>query len=274
MTAGLIDFALLVLVASAAFSLARWHGRHPGVLATHARAFWGRFRKRWSPHAYLTVHLVAGLTASVLAMWGFVALADAVVERDAITQFDIALANELHARAIPLGIRIARLLSDVGGPIAMTILMIVVAIVLSIRRERLLLITWLIAFVGGSVLDQTLKLSFRRPRPTLPNPVLIAHGFSFPSGHAMGSLIGFGLLAYLLARLTRRPAWRVALVAGTGALVTAIGVSRLYLGVHYFSDVVGGYAAGIVWLMVCVSGAEFTTADRSSQGMTAHASAA
>lgn len=274
MAAGLIGFALLALVASVALTVARWHRRHPGTLATHARALWGRFSKRWSPHAYLTVHLVAGLAVSVLALWGFVALADAVVEREAITQFDIALANGLHARATPLGIHTARLLSDIGSPIAMTILMIIVAIVLWARRERLLLITWLLAFIGGSVLDQALKLSFRRPRPTLPNPVLIAHGFSFPSGHAMGSLIGFGLFAYLMVRLTRRHAVHVAIVAGTCALVAGIGVSRLYLGVHYFSDVVAGYAAGIVWLMVCASGAELTAVDRSPHSMTAPASAA
>jgi len=74
----------------------------------------------------------------------------------------------------------------------------------------------------------------------------------------MGSLIGFGLLAYLVVRVTRRQGLRGAIIVAAVALVIAIGISRLYLGVHYFSDVVAGYAAGVVWLTVCLSGAELT----------------
>lgn len=140
----------------------------------------------------------------------------------------------------------------------MTVLMIVVAVVLWLRHERLLFTTWLAAFVGGSVLDQALKFIFHRPRPTFQTPIIVAHGFSFPSGHAMGSLIGFGLLAYLVIRVTRRVELRIAIIIAAVALVIAIGISRLYLGVHYFSDVVAGYAAGVVWLTACLSGAELT----------------
>jgi undecaprenyl-diphosphatase len=214
------------------------------------------------------VHLVAGLVVSVLAVWGFLALADAVVEQDAITQFDIALADNLHSGATRFGIRLAHLLSDVGGPIAMSALMIAVAIVLWVRRERLLMTTWLVAFIGGSVLDQALKFSFRRTRPTFANPLVVAHGFSFPSGHAMGSLIGFGLLAYLMARMTRRPKLRVAIVVIACSLIVGVGLSRLYLGAHFFSDVVAGYAAGIVWLTACISGAELTSAGRVAEPLT------
>jgi undecaprenyl-diphosphatase len=73
----------------------------------------------------------------------------------------------------------------------------------------------------------------------------------------MGSLVGYGMLAYVLmlaARGHRRTQW--AIVAMAGALITAIGLSRMYLGVHYFSDVVGGYAAGLLWLSACVTAVE------------------
>ena len=227
-----------------------------------AGALWTQLGQRWSAHAYLSLHLVAGLCVSVLALWAFAALADDIAEREWITQFDVALGDNLHSHATSAGIRVARLLSDVGSPIAMTLLMIAVAIALWVRRERILLATWLAAFVGGSVLDQALKFFFRRPRPTFDSPIITAHGFGFPSGHAMGSLIGFGLLAYLLTRAAHTSALRATIIASAVLLVVAIGLSRLYLGVHFFSDVIAGYAAGIVWLSVCLSGAEIATAQR------------
>ena len=257
-TAGIAYVLLLALVITAAIFGARWHAKHPGLLARRARTLWARLGKDWSVHAYLATHLAIGLVVSVLAVWGFAALADAVVEREAITQFDIAMANRLHASATPFGIRVWRLLSDIGSPIAMTVLMIVVAIALWRRREHVLMTTWLLGFIGGSILDQALKFVFQRPRPSFATPIIVARGFSFPSGHAMGSLIGYGLLAYLSWRATRRRPFRVAIIIAASALIIGIGLSRLYLGAHYFSDVVAGYAAGIVWLSVCISGAELT----------------
>jgi membrane-associated phospholipid phosphatase len=73
----------------------------------------------------------------------------------------------------------------------------------------------------------------------------------------MGSLVGYGMLAYVLLLMglrTRR--FQVLIVTGLASLIVAIGISRLYLGVHYFSDVVGGYAAGLLWLSACVSAVE------------------
>ncbi len=73
----------------------------------------------------------------------------------------------------------------------------------------------------------------------------------------MGSLIGYGMLAYVLVVLVvQRRALRVGVVVGAAVLIVAVGLSRLYLGVHYFSDVVGGYAAGVLWLSACISGIE------------------
>jgi undecaprenyl-diphosphatase len=73
----------------------------------------------------------------------------------------------------------------------------------------------------------------------------------------MGSLIGYGMLAYVLMLLwIHRRSAQIAVALGATVLIVAIGVSRLYLGVHYFSDVVGGYAAGVLWLAACVSGLE------------------
>jgi len=102
-----------------------------------------------------------------------------------------------------------------------------------------------------------LKLVIRRPRPAYAGVFRHHYTSSFPSGHAMGSLIGYGMLAYVLTLLwIHSRGGQIAVVLGAALLVVAIGLSRLYLGLHYFSDVVGGYAAGVLWLSACISGVE------------------
>ena len=257
----------LVMVASVAtaFGLAwRWHQRHPHALATHAKSLVQRFGWSWSPPAYLTTHLVLGLLVSIAGLWLFASLAEGVVEHEPVTRLDVAVDDALHAHTTAIGVRLARVLSDIGSPTAMTVLMVVVAIVLWTRRERALFATWIAAFGGGAILDQLLKVLFHRPRPTFAAPIIIAHGFSFPSGHAMGSLVGFGVLAYLALRLAHSHGQRLTIITIAIAFIVAIGLSRLYLGVHYLSDVVAGYAAGIVWLGACLSGAEIVAPRRSA----------
>jgi undecaprenyl-diphosphatase len=105
-------------------------------------------------------------------------------------------------------------------------------------------------------MDQVLKRVFHRPRPAWDLPILIARGWSFPSGHAMGSLVAYGMLVYLIVRTMGHARRRLALAGCALVLVLLIGLSRMYLGVHYFSDVVAGYAAGTVWLTACITGLE------------------
>src|SRR5262249_29981901 len=120
---------------------------------------------------------------------------------------------------------------------------------------------WLFV-TSGALFQSELKAIFARARPHFAEPFVVESSWSFPSGHAMGSLIGYGLLAYLLAQVVR-PLWaRVAVVGTATLLVAAIGFSRLYLGAHYFSDVVGGYAAGAAWLCACISAGEWVRRHR------------
>jgi membrane-associated phospholipid phosphatase len=98
------------------------------------------------------------------------------------------------------------------------------------------------------VLANGMKLGFRRERPFSPDPLATESTFSFPSGHALVSLAVYGSIALLLARRISSPPWRVLVLGGAGLLVLAIGFSRLYLGVHFLSDVLAGFAAGTAWL--------------------------
>jgi membrane-associated phospholipid phosphatase len=115
----------------------------------------------------------------------------------------------------------------------------------------------LVVGVGGAeLLDVILKLIFARPRPSLPDPLLALTSYSFPSGHAMGSMAFYGLLAYLAIQRLSTWRWRVAVVIAMVFLILLIGFSRMYLGVHYLSDVLAGYAAGFAWLVITITGVE------------------
>ncbi len=220
----------------------------------HPRA-WRFGAARLSPGGYLGLHLTIGILVSLLALWLFGGVLEDVVAGDPLTQFDQAVAAQLHARATPAGIAFFRGVSDLGSPASWTVISLVVTAVLLLRRRWLLAGGWAAAIVGGGVLDLALKLLVHRPRPSFAEAFATAPGWSFPSGHSMGALVGYGMLAYLLALGVRGRA-RLALPFGAALLVVLIGFSRLYLGVHYFSDVIGGYAAGVVWLSACVTGLE------------------
>jgi membrane-associated phospholipid phosphatase len=104
--------------------------------------------------------------------------------------------------------------------------------------------------LGGLILNQGLKLIFVKPRPKLWTPLVVEHTYSFPSGHALGSLVLYGFLAVLLA--DRYPRYRMGIYISASSIIMAIGLSRLFLGVHYPTDIIAGYAVGFVWLTTCV----------------------
>lgn len=219
-------------------------------------AAWSFASRRLSPGGYLGLHLTVGMLLSLLALLSFAGIAEDVVEHEDLTQFDLTLADAFHRRATPIGIAVFRAITMLGSVSFMTALMLGVGVVLLLRKNWLFLAGWLIAEVGGALLTAILKMLFQRPRPQFAIPFVTETSWSFPSGHAMGSLIGYGMLAYLLW-LATNGRWTRVLLAGTLAtLILLIGFSRLYLGAHYFSDVVAGYAAGLIWLATCVTGLE------------------
>ncbi|WP_437833146.1 phosphatase PAP2 family protein [Sorangium sp. So ce1153] len=243
----------------------------------HARALWGRAVRAYRAAAehpavqrfpalarvlhglsaaeYLVIHLALGLALSMAALV-FVALAEAVNGGAAIVQVDLALARALHASSSSAGVASLRAFTFLGSGAALTVVAIVVAALLLRRRHRVLAIGWLIALAGGGLLNWALKALFERQRPTFADPLAVAAGWSFPSGHSMGTFITFGMLSYLGLLFVRTPRARLLLVAFALSWTVAMGFSRMYLGVHYLSDVLAGFAAGSVWLAACISGIE------------------
>ncbi|MBV8205544.1 MAG: phosphatase PAP2 family protein [Acidobacteria bacterium] len=118
---------------------------------------------------------------------------------------------------------------------------------LSMNRHRAAL--WIVLAVsGGGVLNSAMKHAFHRPRPTPFFGYPMPSTESFPSGHALLALCFYGALAALCSARVRDQSLRVSIRLAAALLVLAIGFSRIYLGVHYFSDVAGGYLAASVWL--------------------------
>ena len=241
--------ALLVALVAGLWLGWRWFERNRTSLVTRTA--------RFARGEYLGLHLTLGLVISLAGLWVFAGVTEDVIHHDPLTQFDVALLDWLHARATATGYAVFNAISLLGSPVTLTILALAVALLLAARRELIVLAGWLAAFAGGGLLDVVLKLVIRRPRPPGAAAFLQHFSWSFPSGHAMASLIGYGVLAYVLTLLwIHRRSAQIAVVLGAALLIIAIGFSRLYLGVHYFSDVVGGYAAGVLWLSACISGLE------------------
>ena len=234
----------------------------------HPRA-WTFVAARFARGEYLGLHLTIGFVISVAGLWLFGGITEDVIHHDPLTQFDVALLDWLHRHATPTGYAIFHAITLLGSPVTLTVLALGVGLLLAARREWILLGGWLAAFAGGGLLDDVLKHVIQRPRPPYAAAFLHHYSWSFPSGHAMGSLIGYGMLAYVLTVLwIHHRGTRLLLVLGAALLIGAVGLSRLYLGVHYFSDVVGGYAAGLLWLSACISGLEVARRWRAGAGPT------
>lgn len=201
---------------------------------------------------YISLYLILGLTISSVCLWLFAGLAKQVLDNAPITAIDQGLANALHARATPIGTTMYRIVTAFGGS-GIIAIAIAIGLFLLIRRRWSYLTVWVIALAGGGLLSLQMKTIFARPRPVFMNPILIEESFSFPSAHAMTSMITYGILAYFLWHEVRNRILRILIVFATVMLVILVGISRMTLGVHYLSDVLGGFMAGGLWLGVCIA---------------------
>lgn len=211
-----------------------------------------RFARR-HPNAYLGVHGLVGLAIAAACTWAFFAIADEVPEKGMMVRVDLAVTNWLQTHGTEKGESIFSAISLLGGPV-LAALLVVTTVVLLVRRDWRHLAVLAVTCGGGALLNVVLKFVFHRARPPFASE-FNATSWSFPSGHAMDSLIAYGLLAYWVA--SRFPRGRTAAIVALAALVALIGYARIYLGVHYLSDVVAGYTAGFIWLTACVTGYEF-----------------
>ena len=215
------------------------------------------FRRRVTPGEYLGLHLTLGLLAAAGCLWIFGRLAEDVVSNDSQVSIDQTVATAIHGLMTPALTTFFLVVTALGSMEAIALLSVVGAVVFGTWRRWLLFGTWVIAAGGSVMFILLLKALFARPRPYFEQPLLLETYYSFPSGHAMEAVVLYGTLAYFAVLALRTWRARAAVILGTSLLVLLIGFSRMYLGVHYFSDVVAGYAAGGMWLSTCITAMEF-----------------
>lgn len=197
----------------------------------------------------MTTIRVLGLVLAALALWAFSQIADEVLEKE--TQaFDTQVLLTIAQWHRPWLDRWMVLVTDLGQPTTLVIASLLLSGLLLWRQRRSETMALAIAALGAVLLNTLLKNLFARDRPELWQRTVDVQFYSFPSGHAMVSLVVFGMIGYLLAHQFRR--WRSWIAGLTVLLIGAIGFSRLYLGVHWPTDVLAGYTAGFVWLETCI----------------------
>jgi membrane-associated phospholipid phosphatase len=178
----------------------------------------------------------------------------AVINDDnALTRFDHDAVNTLHEHTTAAGIDLFKVVTWFGSP-ALWLINLGAGAYLIWRARWTDLITGLAAIGGGKLVNILLKDLFNRARPIWNGVIITESSPAFPSGHAMMSLVTYGFLVIVLWRVTQNRPARAALIGGAAVLVGLIGFSRVYLGVHYPTDILGGYAMGGAWLSLCLIG--------------------
>ena len=238
-------------IRSVAGRLARW-------LRAHAR--FGPWFGRLEPwRSYLPLVVAFGIGCA-LVLWtadAFVDIAAALKAKSPVVQeIDRRVHEWFGSHRTRAATTLFTSVTDAGDVAGMSALVLTVVAVLCIRRRFRWASYLAITAAGGAILNQLLKFHYVRQRPDLTAAVTGAMGWSFPSGHTMTGTIVLGALAYLVAR--SEGAWRrkSAVFAGLVTLALAIGVSRVYLGVHWASDVGAGFAAGALWVTATTTGYE------------------
>jgi undecaprenyl-diphosphatase len=205
--------------------------------------------------------LVLLLTAA--ALFGFWALADEVTEGDT-RAWDESLLLSLREPGDPddpIGGGNAeeamRDLTALGGATALILLTAAAAGALALRRQGRSALVLLAAVAGGQIISHLTKGFFERPRPALVSHEAYVHTASFPSGHSMMAAVTYLTLAVMLARATPSRRLKAYYVALAVLVTVAVGVSRVYLGVHWPSDVLAGWMIGAAWALLCYTGADW-----------------
>jgi undecaprenyl-diphosphatase len=223
----------------AMFGLFRWVGEH-------VRGF----------HAAVGALLIAGVVVIVLCVAFFAMLADEVME-GGTQKFDDAVLLWMNRHASPPLTGFALDVTALGAGTVVWLVVIVASVFLWVSRHRWSAALLWVSILGSGLINATMKLFFNRPRPHLfPWRVPYAGLSSFPSGHSMTSMVCYATLAYLITRLEPNAFLRRFTFALAAILIVSIGLSRMYLGVHYPTDVLAGFTTGLAWTAFCALGLE------------------
>ncbi|MFI1994423.1 phosphatase PAP2 family protein [Actinoplanes sp. NPDC020271] len=207
-------------------------------------------RTGWAPVRHFAERSVLGLIAVIAVGLGFAALLLLVrFHWTPLQDLDHSVAEGLNRQVAgsDTAVKVLQQISSFGGRVFMISLVTIVVAMLLIRRRQRLALYLIVTGAGALILDPSLKALVGRVRPVVESPVAHAPGNSFPSGHALGSMVVYGMLALVLLPAVRRK-WRPLFLGLIALIVALIGFSRIALGVHFLSDVLAGWLLGIAWI--------------------------
>jgi undecaprenyl-diphosphatase len=208
---------------------------------------------RFSPKQEMGLHFTIGIALILCAAWAFGAIAEDVVNGDAITLLDVRLAHWFRAHATTGFTDAMLFITHWNSILGSSIMGALLAFWFWRRKAHYWLVVVLVAVPGGMLLNVALKHVFHRARPSLEDPLLTLTTYSFPSGHTAAATVFYGLIAcFLLGRVKAWPA-RAAIVTACCLMVALVALSRMYLGAHYLSDVLAAAAEGAAWLATCIT---------------------
>ena len=196
------------------------------------------------------LELLAGLVVLTGSAWIFGWMVEDLAEGD--TKVDDRLAAWLHGQATPGWTTFFENVTRLGNVSTLLVVVLLAAAVLWRKGWITELQLLVLAGVGAEIITVGLKLGFRRDRPFFSDPLASETTYSFPSGHASVSLAVYGTLGFVAARHLGSRRSRIVALACAAALILLIGFSRLYLGVHFLTDVIAGFSIGIAWVALCV----------------------
>ena len=209
------------------------------------------------------LRLTLMVVAFLIVVLPFGLLLTQVTETGDVPDVDATVSQELHewVRDSPLLIDVWKVVSLLGSPAWFYVLVGGAAIYMWRRGHPRIALFLVATGLLGGLLNSTVKVIVDRPRPTWAEPVATAGGMSFPSGHAMAVTVNYGaLLLAFLPLIARR--WRPYAVGVGVTIILAVGISRLVLGVHYVTDVLGGYLLGAAWLALSTAAFSVWRAER------------
>jgi undecaprenyl-diphosphatase len=222
------------------------------VLLSHGRRVSG---ERLTSVAGLALRLGLGFAIIVAAALVFATLAEAVEAGKVLGRIDGILSAAV-GQSTPERVRqVFAWLTHLGDPATLAMVGIVVAGVLLAAGEYPLAAGWIVALAGNAALNPVLKNVFERARPVHDQAITVVSGWSFPSGHSSGSVVAYGMLAYVIIRTAARP-WHLPAMLAAATIAFVTGCSRVFLQVHYATDVVAGFASGTAWLAICIGSLE------------------
>ncbi len=211
---------------------------------------WVFIKGRFSAGEWYGLNLTMGIILLVLALYSFGEIIEDLIDKETLFYLDFRIQRFVEGIITP---QITRFMVDITnhGSVYFTVIIIgAVALYFLYRRYWWELFTLFLVAGAGGMLIIILKLFFHRPRPA--PQIVAAYGYSFPSGHAFLAIIVYGFLIYMAWRLVRGEVLRFLIFSMSFIMIILIGISRVYLNVHWLTDVLGGYAAGLAWLVFCI----------------------